>query len=196
MSEWLELELAHRLRPVVAPEDLWHRIEQRQRGMQARRHHVVRSPVQWRFLPVAAAVCLGFAALWLANIREPVLDIRQFAAAGGLKTPLGLHSADPGEIRTWLHRQADLDVPLRAASGIRLQGARILRSSGKRVAAVEYRIGQDSATLLVAHADPACPLPPHGGHTAAWQSHDQVYVLACSNPERAEAACLLCHSSL
>ena len=31
---------------------------------------------------------------------------------------------------------------------------------------------------------------------AAWKSQDQVYALACSNPVRPQAACLLCHTSL
>lgn len=202
MSEWLDLELAHRLAPVTAPEGLWERIESGRRTVRRKpgRARPARRSTVWRAWPVVAlaSVALAAMALWLADTRPPVLDIRQLAAAGshGRLRPaaLDLQSGDPGEIRDFLRRQANVDVPLRAAAGIRLQGARVLRGGGRPVGAVEYRVGQDSVTLLVAHADPACPLPPHGNHSAAWQARDQVFALACPNPERLEAACLLCHA--
>ena len=202
MSDWLDLELAHRLRPVSAPEELWERIENVRAGGSRRRTTGVR-PFLRRALPAAAmaTAALVAMALWLADGREPVLDIRQLAAApdGRLAAgaaPLDLHSGDPGEIRRWLQHTAGVDVPLRPVAGIKLEGARMVRGAGRKIAAVDYRVGPDSATLLVARADPACPLPQHGGRASAWQARDQVYAVACSNPERLEAACLLCHSAL
>lgn len=207
MSDWLELELAHRLTPVAAPEGLWERVES---GLQsqaapvahrASRRSGLRSPrpSPWAGWPVAAMATLALAAgaLWLADVREPALDIRQLAATEWWHSvSLQLHSNDSREIRGWLRRNTGLDVPLPATPTVRLEGARVVRNGGQRVAAIEYRVGKDVATLLVARADPGSLLPPHGGRVAAWQARDQVYALAFSNPDRAEAACLLCHTSL
>ena len=100
-----------------------------------------------------------------------------------------------GEIRRWLRQQTGLDVPLPAATAVRLEGARVGRRGAQRVAAVVFHVKQDTVTLLVARADPGRPLPPHGGRVAAWQARDQVYALASSDPERVEAACHSRHAS-
>ena len=196
MSDWLELELAHRLAPVAAPDVLWDRIENARNRPAAPARSFDRPrfalPSAW---PVAALASLALiaCALFLADTRTPALDLRQLAA-GHPAAPVDLHSADPSEIRTWLQRRVGVDVPLHTAAGIRLVGAGVVRQGLRPVAAVAYRVGDDAGTLLVARADPACPLPPHGAHAAAWQSHDQVYALICSSTGRAEAACQLCHS--
>ncbi|MGO9258072.1 MAG: hypothetical protein ACLQU1_17425 [Bryobacteraceae bacterium] len=196
MPDWLELELAHRLTPVEAPEGLWERVES---GRPARGVHRAPPRAVWTVWPVAAMAALALAAgaLWLADVREPVLDIRQLAASEWWQSaPLELHTNDPGEIRRWLRQHTGLDVPLPAATAVRLEGARVVRRGAQRVAAVVFHVKQDTVTLLVARADAGSPLPPHGGRMAAWQARDQVYALASSHPERVEAACLLCHASL
>jgi hypothetical protein len=200
MSDWLELELAHRLGPVEAPESLWERVESARRARpEIRRPVAVPRVSLWTAWPVAAMATLALAAgaLWLADVREPALDIRQLAESQSRQpAALGLRSHDPGEIRAWLRRHTGVDVPLPAATAVRLEGARVVRHGTQRVAAVEYRVGKDMVTLLVARADPGCPLPPHGGRAVAWQARDQVYALACSNPERVDQACQLCHSTM
>ena len=139
----------------------------------------------------------GGGGLWLARTGAPALDIRELAAREWRQPgPLELRTADPSEIRGWLRRHAGIDVPLPAVTAVRLEGARVVRHGSQRVAAVEYRVGNDTVTLLVARADPGCPLPPHGGHAVAWQARDQVYALSCPNPERVEAACRLCHATM
>ncbi len=209
MSDWLELELAHRLTPVEAPEELWERVDQ---GLQARasrtafRSAVRRAPRSAFWTPISAwpawpaamaTMALAAAAWWLADGREPVLDIREWAAIEmGRSAALELHSHDPGEIRRWLRDHTGLDVPIPSVTSVRLEGARVVRRGAQRVAAVEYRAGHDAVTLLVARADPQHPLPPHGARSAAWQARDQVYALAGSTPDRVEAGCQLCHSSL
>jgi hypothetical protein len=194
MSDWLDLELAHRLTPMEAPEGLWERVENGLRPP-VRRSAFTNRLWAWQMAAMATVV-LAMGALWIANLKEPALDIRQLAASGQWRsTDLGLRSQDPGEIRRWLRRQAGLDVPLPASTAVRLDGARVLRRGGQRVAAVEYRVGRDTVTLLVAKADLRTPLPAHGGRVAAWQAHDQVYAVAGSTG-RVEAACQLCHASL
>ncbi len=206
MSDWLELELAHRLPPVEAPEELWERVES---GLAAgaavrcapggsRRTPTRRSSL-WMAWPVAAmaTVALAAGALWLADLRDPALDLRQLAAReSGQSAPLELHTHDPREIRRWLRDHAGLDVPLPPASSVKLEGARMVQHGKHPVAAVQYRVGQDTVTLLVARADPRHPFPPHGARAAAWQARDQVYALAGASPDHAEAACQLCHATL
>jgi hypothetical protein len=153
----------------------------------------------WTAWPVAAMATLAVVAgaLWLAEVRDPALDIRQLAASEWWRSaPLELQTQDPGEIRRWLRQQAGLDVPIPPATTVRLEGARVVRRGAQGVAEVKYRVGKDTVTLLVARADPGHPLPPHGGRAQAWQARDQVYAVAVSNPDRAEAACLLCHATL
>jgi hypothetical protein len=200
MSDWLELELAHRLTPVEAPEGLWERVEN---GPPVRAVRRALPRAAWTAWPVAAmaTVALAAGALWLADVRapalEPALDIRQLAAGeSGQSAPLELYTSDPAEIRRWLRQHTGLDVPLPLATAVRLDGARVVRHGAQPVAAIVFHVKQDTVTLLVARADPGCPLPPHGGRMAAWQARDQVYALACSNPDRVGAACQLCHSTL
>ena len=198
MSDWLDLELAHRLTPVAAPEGLWDRVET---GLRTAVPRKAFTTALWAW-PVAAMAAMATLALaagarWLANVMEPRLDIRQLAGGTDWRSaPLELKTQDPREIRRWLRQQAGLDVPLPASTAVRLEGARVIRRGTQRAAAVQYRVGKDTVTLLVARADPRLPLPPHGGRAAAWQARDQVYALAGSTSGRVDAACQLCHSSL
>jgi hypothetical protein len=74
MSDWLELELAHRLAPVEAPVELWTRVQAANR--ERRRHSALAA---W---PIAAIVTLILAAgtLWLVAKGEE-LPAPQVAAA-------------------------------------------------------------------------------------------------------------------
>jgi len=217
MSDWLELELAHRLTPVEAPEELWERVQNAQRApasasWREQRRGVWAWPAQrfangtwpaqrrsvWAWPAAAmAAVTLAVAAWCVASLCDPVLDIRQLAAAQtGRAAPLQIQTSDPRAIRLWLRQNTGLDVPLPPATSVRLEGARWLGHGSQRVAAVEYRVGGNAVTLLVARADPHRPLPSHGARVAAWQAHDQVYALASPNSDQVDAACQLCHASL
>jgi len=62
MSEWLELELAHRLAPVQAPERLWNLVQSPGPAANARRR-----PVKTVLLLAAAAA----ASVWLAAAWRP-----------------------------------------------------------------------------------------------------------------------------
>jgi len=204
MSDWLELELAHRLAPAEAPGELWERVESGL-GKSARMGFGglgdVKRPrrslwTAWS-LAAMATVALAAGALWLADARDPGLDIRQLAAREShLAAPLDLYSSDPLAVRRWLRAHTGLDVPLPPATAVKLEGARVVRHGSERVAAIEYRVGRDTVTLLVARADPHRPLPPHGARLAAWQARDQMYALAGANADRVEAGCQLCHASL
>jgi hypothetical protein len=54
-------------------------------------------------------------------------------------------------------------------------------------------LSSDPATLLIARTGTGASTP-HG--RLSWKSGGLTYALACSDAERPEAACLLCHASL
>jgi hypothetical protein len=191
MSDWLELELSDHLAPVSAPEALWDRI---QSGAKLDRPGGLSHFTHWA---IAAILTLTAAAgaLWLAAHRQPALNLQQLAIEQ-LRNPepLAMHSTDPRAISAWM-RQAGIDVTLPAPSSdtVHLVGARVFQKRGARIGAVAYRVGSDTATLLIASAGIA-PGPAHG--QLACKTRGQSYTVACSNPDHPEAACLLCHTNL
>jgi hypothetical protein len=193
MSDWLDLELSHHLTPVAAPEALWNRIDGVRLDRPGGLSYSARQPVLSRWA-MAAILTLTVAAgaLWLAaQRRQPALNLQQLALEQ-LRNPepLAMHSGDPRAISAWM-RQAGIEVTLPTPSNhnVRLVGARVLQKRGARIGAVAYRVGPDSATLLIARAGMAAG-------PASCKTRGQSYTVACSNPERPEAACLLCHASL
>jgi hypothetical protein len=189
MSDWLDLRLAHELRPVQAPAELWGRVRAGQRPP------VTRSRWWTLRLPVLASAALLIAAglLWSAwrSAGLEKLAVRELDRSAQLE----LRSSDPLEIGAWLRREAGVDVEIPVSRRIRLTGARVIRQRGTLVGEVAYRVGGDSALLLVAPAGGAFRAPgKHGGF--AWQKQQQVYAIACSLCDRPQAACALCHANL
>ena len=208
MPDWLELELAEELRPTAAPDELWERIRGAAPVGQARppanisQHRGARAALRpwspsWASWPIAAIVTLMIAAatLWLvAKGQEPPLDLRQLAIQELRDpSPLDLRSSDPAQINDWIGRQAGVALTIPERTGAHLAGARVIQKGGARIAAVTYRVGDDTATLLVARAAPSADF---GHGHAQWQARGQTYALASSNPDHPEAACLLCHATL
>lgn len=204
MPDWLELELAEELRPTAAPDELWERIRiaaggeefaAATRGVPGRRHETLRS--SWASWPIAAIVTLMIAAatLWLAaRGQEPALDLRQLAIQELRNpVPLELRCSDAAQINGWMRRQAGVELTIPERPAVRLAGARVIQKGGARIAAVTYRVGDDTATLLVARAASSADFG-HGHFQ--WQARGQTYALASSNPDRSEDACLLCHAAL
>lgn len=192
MSDWLDLQLSHHLAPAQAPDALWDRV---QGGIGIR---PARPRVAFNAWPIAAILTLMAAAgtLWLvAKGEQPALDLRQLAIEQLRNSePVELHSSDPAQISAWM-RRAGLEVALPAEHGaaVKLVGARVIEKGGTRIGEIQYRVGSDTATLLVARAGSG----PEVGHGhSAWRSRGQSYALASSNSERPDAPCLLCHASL
>jgi hypothetical protein len=189
MSDWLDLELSHHLAPVAAPEALWDRIQNRVRPD--------RPPVltHWAIAAILTLTAAAGALRLVAQRQQPSLDLQQLAIEQ-LRNPepLAMHSGDPRAISAWM-RQAGIDVtlPVLSSDRVHLVGARVFQKRGARIGAVAYRVGTDTATLLIARAGIATT-PAHG--QLACKSRGQSYTVACSNPDHPEAACLLCHASL
>jgi hypothetical protein len=93
-----------------------------------------------------------------------------------------------------MRREAGVELGIPESTAAHLTGARTIQKGGTCIAAVTYRVGDDTATLLVARA--AAPSADLGHGTAQWQAHGQMYALAMSNPDHSEAACILCHATL
>ena len=186
MSEWLEFELTRELKPVGAPEGLWARVQV------ARRSQAKRS-MSLRF-SASLAITAAFAVVLLSNLhRTASLDsiaARELASGGRLE----LQSSNPLEIGDWLRREAGVDVAIPQSTRARLEGARVVRQGGVRIGEVSYRVGDESALLLVAQAGSFAGPVRHGGNS--WRQQQQVYALAFARADRPQAACVLCHANL
>jgi hypothetical protein len=202
MPDWLELELAEELRPAPAPNELWDRISAAVAEPAAGRRPVYcpapRRPVaSWASWPIAAIVTLMIAAatLWLvAKGQEPSLDLRQLAIQElRAPAPEELRSSNPAQINDRMRREAGVELGIPESTAAHLTSARTIQKGGTCIAAVTYRVGDDTATLLVARASSSLDL---GHGQAQWQAHGQTYALAISNPDHSEAACILCHATL
>ena len=184
MSEWLEFELTRELQPVGAPEGLWGRV-------QAARRSESKRGLSLRF-SASLAITAAFAAMLLTNVRRSdsldAIAARELAGAGRLE----MHSSDPAEIGDWLRREAGVDVNIPQSARVRLEGARVVRERGVRIGEVAYRVGDDTALLLVTQVGAFHAPAKHGGNS--WQRQQQVYALAFPLAGRAQAGCVLCHS--
>lgn len=201
MSDWLDLQLSHHLAAVEAPDELWDRIQNgaaprpASRSLARPRASVSFAVLTW---PVAAILTLMVAAgtLWLVAKGEVrPLDLRQLAIEQ-LRDPgpVELQSSNPAEISAWM-QQAGLEVPLGSnmAATVHLVGARVIEKRGTRIGEIRYRVGANTATLLVARAGSG----PDSGHgQLAWRSRGQSFAIASYGTERPDAPCLLCHASL
>ena len=165
----IENVLEREMRAVVAPEELWERIQSPRKF----------APPKSNTGRNACATVLLILLVW------------------GIEARRGeFRSTDAGQIRAWVQKNAGLDVPLRERAGasVQLVGARLLKGPVP-TAEIEYRAGNQPATLVVSRrsADTARQLT-NGGRTFSWSARGQVYTLACATPEALRAACALCHS--
>jgi hypothetical protein len=207
---WLERELARQLAPVAAPESLWDRIH-RQQGRQQRRP--ARGILLERtFWPVAIAmVLLAFAGVLrtLSANREPdQLPEKELALLARPSGDFDFHSSSFADTRAWVKAQADIDIdippgqPAPDRGAVRLLGTRIIRLNGLPIAAIDYRVGDQVATLFVsgkrAGLTASAKASKHlfsQGRLVSWNMRSQTYTIASSGTGNSRAACLLCHAN-
>jgi hypothetical protein len=191
MSDWLELDLAHQLAPVKAPDELWQRVEGAIQTAPAGPGN------RSKWLPIAAIlmVMAGASAMWMfAKAPEPFLDLQHLAALDlDNQERLDLRSSNPGEIAEWARREAGVELAIAPSPSTRLIGGRILRQRDCKIASIAYQVNGQSARLLVAHVSHT-PTGAHGGPT--WQAAGQSYALVMAPGGRAEGACRICHNDL
>jgi hypothetical protein len=215
---WLEKELSRQLAPVTAPESLWDRINQQPRRP---RYRVVFDRAFW---PVAAVVLLLAVAGVVHTIgvdRDSEMLTGEELAGIGASGTLDFRSDNFEAARQWVKAEANIDIDVPAGhidapaghgaadrGSVRLVGVRMTRLRGLPVAAVDYRVGDEGATLFVSgkRAAPAGngPASRHvflptkstaDARLYSWSMRDQTYAIKFSGAENSHAACLLCHSS-
>jgi hypothetical protein len=210
---WIEKELARQLAPVTAPESLWDRINGQ------RRRPPRRFSLDWAFWPIAVVMLLlAFAGVLrsLGVDRDSETLTAQELALIGASGAFDFRSDSLEATRTWVKSEANIDIDLPAGQPVadpalhtervvRLLGVRMARLRGLPIAAIDYRVGDEVATLFVSgkHAGPT----GNGRHLFAptksagdallysWNMRNQTYTIAFSGAENSHAACLLCHSS-
>jgi hypothetical protein len=195
VNKWDE-ELARQLRPVAAPEDLWFRIHEPHQG-----HG--RATVRWPAWAFAAALAATIALFCFSLRSDTKSYLAKFAAADlarGLED-VQFRSGDPAQIRAWVQVNAGMDIPLppKAGENVRLIGVSVFHG-GSPMVCVTYRVGDQPSRLLVTRGTATAPHHGsmeqsryHGTSLSAWVMRGQSYMLAWSAPEKAHAACALCH---
>jgi anti-sigma factor RsiW len=192
--QWLEIELAHQLGPVEAPEELWDRIHEQP---------TPRGGSSFRLWPIAAALLLmgSGAVAWRLSQAHDTVSAMERLAQRELSGPqaFDLRSEDPREIRTWIKTNANIDIELPGSSAVRLLGARLIHLDGEPVAAIGYKVGDSAATLLVCRKRSVGNTTKHvfsraDPRLSTWSMREQVYTIASSSTKEPQAACLLCHA--
>jgi hypothetical protein len=206
---WLERELARQLAPVAAPESLWERINHQQRG-QRRGEPRRRISFDRAFWPITVAMVL-FA---FAGVLRTFSGFRDPETLTDRSGRFDLRSDNFEDIRAWAKTEAniDIDVPsgqlARDRGDVRLLGARLIRRRGLPVAAIDYRVGDEAATLFVSGKRAGLSgTTEAAGHLfsqtrstgdarlVSWNMRNQNYTIAFSGAGNAHAACLLCHTT-
>jgi hypothetical protein len=207
-APWLERELARQLAPVNAPASLWNRIQE------PRPRFGRSDSLRWLAWPAVVLmtliVCAGLFRR-MDRARQPDREPVEFAGSSNV---FDLRSSDFAAIRSWVKTQAaiDIDLPEGAAATdnaiVRLFGVRLIRVRGLRVAAIDYGIGDDVATLFVSEKRGARGTKTEAtkhlfsstkstGETrvVSWNMTNQNYTIAFSGAGDAHGACLLCHAN-
>jgi hypothetical protein len=206
-TPWLARELSRQLAPVAAPDGLW-------AGIQEARSAPRRSfSFRWTVWPAFAALTLISCAGLLRELtgvnRLTQSELAEIGA--GSKDP-DFRSNDFSAIRAWVSAQANIDIDLppgqsvAGARPVRLIGARLIRFRGSRVAAIDYRVGDRVATLLVSGKRPRLSWTTEpsqhlfsqirtqgGGRALSWDMGNEVYTIAFAGAREFHGACLICH---
>jgi len=198
LAPWLDMELAHQLEPVAAPEGLWDRIHEQRVRRRAR-------PVRRLLWPIAAALMLmasGGVAWRIGLARDPGVGMARLAEHELGASSLDFRSDDPVEIRRWVKAKVNVDIDLPTGPpAVRLLGARLIHFKGTPVAAVAYQVGDDAAALLVMQKRSAATSrhvfsrveSAGSARLFAWSMRRQEYAIAFAGTRDPHGACVLCH---
>lgn len=209
---WLETELARQFCPVSAPQSLWSQIHEQRRPLRVRPH-------PWTAWSVVTAALLTLFAgfIWrFAITRDTSADLetlarRELRALASGSGEMGIRSGDPEEIQTWVRARSDirLRLPDQAGTGnvaVRLLGARLIRTGKFSFAVIDYRVGDDFASMLVADRRARFTGSAGSGHNSlrvksagdmdlySWSVGATDYAIAFGGVGEPQRACLLCHA--
>lgn len=210
-TPWLERELTRQLAPVAAPESLWYRLQDERRP--ASRSDSFR----WTVWPAVALVTLILCAIafrQMSILGSERLTAQDLAELARTSRDFDFRSEDFGAIQAWVKAEANIDVdlpegPAAAQSAqIRLLGVRLMRLRGIPVAAIDYRVGREVATLLVSarHSGLGATngtgrhmfstIKTTGTRLVSWNMRDENYAIAFTGTGNMHEACMLCHANL
>jgi hypothetical protein len=196
----LEKALAKHLGRTPAPGQLWDRV-QHPRAAVART-----SPVWLVWASAATAIVVGGASWIMWRSAEAPVAVESLAVKSLASGPehLQFRSEEAAAVRNWLRENAGIDIPLPPLHSplVKIVGASVIPGEAP-VAEISYRVGEDSATLLVAKEPTgARTYPRHevraseefgGARVSSWTMRGQSYTLAWAAPGEFRVACLLCH---
>jgi hypothetical protein len=201
---WLEKELARQLAPVTAPESLWDRIDR----PQTRPRH--RAPLEWLFWPIAAAMLL-LVVVGIVRTRrphDPEAFPDQELSSLDAHSGFDFRSNSFEDTRAWVKARANIDIDLPPShrtsdsGAVRLSGVRMIQLRGLPIAAIDYRVGDEAATLFVsgkrAGLTGEMGVSKHmytRSRLVSWNMRNETYTIAFSSGKNTRGACLLCHSS-
>jgi hypothetical protein len=217
VSKWMEDELRSQMRPVAAPEALWDKVQHARTQAKLTGKSRPSSSVRplW-FMPVCAAMLVLMTAGLLWGIRQSRGHLRDRAPLTDQElrvladNSLGesYSSDNPAQIRNWVKSRSSIDIemPSSRSEAIHLLGAKIVQLHGSLIAAVAYKVGLDSATLLVSRQAECCNAGASSRHLisrtetaagiglASWNMREQTYTIAYTCSGEPQGACQLCHA--
>lgn len=206
-TPWLARELTRQLAPVAAPDGLWTGIQEASSAPQ-------RSvSFRWTVWPAFAALtlvsCVGLLRQLTGMNRLTQSELAEVSAGS---KDFDFRSNDFRAIRAWVSARTNIDIDLPPgqsmgdARPVRLIGARLIRFRGSRVAAIDYRVGDRVATLLVSGKRPRLSWSTEpskhlfsqirmqgGGRALSWDMGNEVYTIAFAGTREFHGACLICH---
>lgn len=210
-DKWLEKELARQLKPVAAPENLWERINGQPRRTPARERRGM--PFAWIFWPVAAAMAL-VAVVGVMRSRDRASTEDRFT-----ETEVALLATHRGKVdfrpetfedaRAWVKRRSAIDIEVPAGhppvddGNVQLVAVRMMNMRGLPIAAIEYKVGEETATLFVSgkrpglagdDMGPSLHLHSRRGLTY-WNMRNETYTIAFTSTGNPHGACMLCHAT-
>jgi hypothetical protein len=209
-DRWLEEELARQLKPVAAPQDLWQRINGQPRRTVARESR--RVPFGWIFWPAAAAMVL-VAAVGMVRIRNHASSEDRFTEKE--VTLLAAHRgvdfrpASFDNARAWVRQRTAIDIAVPPGhppvddSAVQVMGVRLMEMRGLPIAAIDYKVGGETATLFVSgkrpgltgdDMGPSLHLHSRRGLTY-WNMRNETYTIAFTSATNPYGACILCHTT-
>jgi hypothetical protein len=214
-TEFLHTELRRQLHPVAAPEALWERIQDSRTHSRSRSKYPVRRV--WA-VPVLATLLVLLTAGLLWGIRQSRTHLSDFAqltdqdlsTLADASNGESLLSGDPSEIRNWVKAKGNIDIELPSgpSRAVRLLGTKLVQLRGTLIAAVAYRVGNVSATLLVSRRTACCNQSAGTNHLfskagttrgeslVSWNMREQSYTIAWTGAADSQSACLLCHADV
>ena len=202
---WLEAELLRQLAPVSAPEDLWYRVNQPQRGIRQR------VSIDWLLWPVAAAmvllICGGTLRTLVVHRNQQSLTDQDMLAMMKSSGGPEFRSESFEETRQWVKTRADIDIDVPSGhtdtpnrGGVRVLGARLIHFHGMPVAVIDYLVGAGVATLFVSSKQAGLrsdtEVTKHlfsDQRRFSWNMRNETYTISYSGAQIPRGACLLCH---